>query len=178
LNQNDINLIQTAKRGNIDAFTELVGNYKNFVFRTAYGVVQSRPDAEDVTQETFIKAYQSLKTLQNDRTFPTWLARIVVRTALDFVQRRQRQPTATLHPEMVTTEDAHSQLDARMDLELALAKLSEEHRIVLVLREIQGFDYTELAEILNVPIGTVRSRLHHARAHLRGLLSGERGNGK
>ncbi len=175
LNQNDVNLIRTAKRGHGEAFTMLVRNYKNFVFQTAYGVVRSKPDAEDITQEAFMKVHQSLKGLHDERAFPTWLARITVRTALDWLHRNEKHRLSPLDPDEIA-KDANHAAELRLDLEQALGRLNHEQRSILVLRELQGFDYEELSKILDIPVGTVRSRLHHARAQLRLLLANERGN--
>jgi len=176
LNQQDLNLIRWARQGRRDSFSALIRNYQTFVFRTAYGVVQNRADAEDVTQETFIKVHQSLKALRDERTFPTWLARITVRTAIDWLHQKDKQKDLLASADPMTVDSGHSS-DLRMDLEQALAALSPEQRTVLVLREIHGFDYEQLAQILGVPVGTVKSRLHNARIELRQLLSSERGSG-
>lgn len=174
MNQDDINLIRAAKRGHVNAFTDLVRNYHAFVYRTAYGVLQNQSDAEDVTQETFIKVHQSLKGLRDERTFPTWIARIAIRTALDVLNHHKRHAWTPLEADVVGHHPAvDPDADIRLDLEHAFKQLDEEHRMILTLREVQGFQYEELAQILEIPIGTVRSRLHNARHRLRLLLSGE-----
>jgi len=172
LNADDLRLIRDAKHGDVEAFSRLVQNYKNFVYRTAYGVLQHKLDAEDVTQDVFLKVHQALRHLRDESTFPSWLARITVRTAIDLLQRSHHQRAGRLEEERVLfAEDVHHhQSQARLELNEALMKLSAAQRIILVLRELQGFTYEELAEILDVPIGTVRSRLHSARTHLRSHL--------
>lgn len=176
MKQDDLNLIRSAKRGQVEAFTSLVRNYKNFVFRTAYGVIRNKSDAEDVTQEVFIKIHQSLSSLRDEFTFPTWIARITVRTAIDWVRQIGKGQESDLDTDRLTTvHDPHTSSDMRLDLEQALGQLSPEQRTILILRELQGFDYEKLAEILDIPIGTVRSRLHNARSQLRLILSNERG---
>lgn len=172
MNVDDLNLIRDAKHGNTEAFSRLVRNYYNFVYRTAYGVLQHNLDAEDVTQEVFIKVHQSLKRLREERTFPSWLARITVRTAIDSSQRAHYQRAGPLHEERDLPETAvhHNQSFAYLELEEALKKLSEAQRLILVLRELHGFNYEELSGILEIPIGTVRSRLHNARRQLRSYL--------
>lgn len=169
MNQNDLDLIRNAKHGRTEAFATLINNYKNFVFRTAYGVLQNQHDAEDVTQETFIKVHRSLKNLHDEGTFPTWLARITVRTAIDWLRQSQRYQSSLLDMAPATTGDV-SHSDMRLDLEQALSLLTTNQRTIIILREVRGFDYEELAKILDIPIGTVRSRLHNARNHLRQLL--------
>ncbi len=176
LEQADLELIRRARHGDPQAIETIVRNYQSFVYRTAYGILQNAADAEDATQEAFIRAFRSLGRLREDRTFPTWLARIAVRISLDMVQakaRRAQDPTEEIHGSVAGGEDAAS---LRIDLERALAKLSPEHRTVIVLRAFHGLEYDEIAEVLDIPIGTVRSRLHHARMQLRMHLSGERGD--
>lgn len=177
MNDEDRKLIQAAKQGQIDAFTKLVRNYKNFVFQTAYGVLQNRSDAQDVTQDTFIQVYASLKRLREERSFPAWIARITVRKALDFTDMNQKHRGLPLNAERFrTAEDVHKATDAKLDLEQALQQLNDDQRSILVLRELHGFDYEELAKILSIPIGTVRSRLHNARNQLRRILLSGRGD--
>ena len=171
MNAEDHLIIRRAKHGDLHAFSTLVRNYKIYVYKTAFGILQNNSDAEDVTQETFLKVYQSLRSLRNEETFPTWIARIAVRTALDLVKKNQR--IQTYDPQ---TESSHlivdeAMPDARMELDFALEKLSPDHRAILVLREIQGWDYEQISRVLEIPIGTVRSRLYHARTQLRQILS-------
>lgn len=174
LTEDDIRLIKSAKRGNMDAFSKMVSNYKNFVYRTAYGILNHKSDAEDVTQETFIKVYQSLKGLRDERTFPSWLAKITVRNALDWRERHRRHRTESYEESLVSSGlNPHHQSEIRMDLYQAMQRLGADHRTILILRELHGFSYDELAEILELPVGTVRSRLHHARLQLRDELNRE-----
>lgn len=169
----DLALIRDVKTGNAEAFAALVRNYKTFVYRTAFSVVQNRSDAEDITQEAFIKVYKSLGMLRDEHTFPSWIAKITVRTALDWIGRMNRYPTVAMNVEQVTV-DPHQSTAVRLDMEQTLLRLSTDLRTVLVLRELHGFHYEELAEILDIPVGTVRSRLHHARLQLRLQLQDER----
>lgn len=171
MTEDDILLVQSAKRGNMEAFSAIVANYKDFVYRTAYGICRNRSDAEDVTQDTFIKVYQAIKTLRDARTFPSWIARIAVRRALDYRERQQNRRADPLEDtRLADGVIPHEQAEVRMDIEQAMATLAVDHRTVLVLRELHGFNYEELAQILDIPVGTVRSRLHHARLQLRALL--------
>ncbi len=177
MNQHDLSLIRDAIRGGTEAFTILVRNYKDFVYRTVYAVLQNHADTEDVVQETFIKAYQSIKGLREERTFPSWIARIAVRTAFDWKKRGDRTRAAPIELEQIAAEhDPNKAARIRIDVENALRQMSSEHRVTLVLREFHGFDYEEIAEILNIPIGTVRSRLFSARSKLRKALEEERGD--
>ncbi len=171
MNEADWALVRRAQRGDRDAVTTVITRYQGYVYRTAYGIVQYAADAEDVTQETFLKMYRSFQTLHDVRTFPSWLARIATRTALDRVAQRERTHLASPDVlEATAAPDAVHRSDLQIDVARALADLTPAHRAVLVLREVYGFDYAELAQILDVPVGTVRSRLHHARMQLRTAL--------
>ncbi|WP_290588487.1 sigma-70 family RNA polymerase sigma factor [Alicyclobacillus sp.] len=166
--------IRAARFGDPEAFARLVESYKDHLFRTAYAIVRDRGEAEDVVQEAFVKAYLTLPGLKDERAFSAWITTITTRLALDWIRRRR--PNVRLEDSDAAVQTDHRAMPAmkaelRIDLADALAKLSPEHRTVIALREIQGFDYQEMADILGIPIGTVRSRLHHARLQLRRLLS-------
>lgn len=176
LNEEDIELIRCAQQGNMQAFEQIVQNYRGFVFKTAYGVMQNRTDATDIVQETFVKVFISLKNLKELRTFPTWIAQITIRNALDVIAKHRRM--YAVHADIETLdagENAFEGLDLRIDIQQGLQKLSVEHRTALILREVQGFNYEEISKILDIPLGTVRSRIHHAREQLRRVLQGQKG---
>ncbi len=179
LSDDHLHLVRAAKAGDKEAFTHLVRLYKNFLFRTAFAIVRDHGEAEDVVQESFVKAFLSLLTLKDERAFPSWITTITSRIALDTVRRRRTNVDAfgvpIPNPELVPAHP--STPDLRLDISEAMSRLSPEHRAVVILREVQGFDYKEIADFLEVPIGTVRSRLHIARMQLRNLLhtNGERG---
>lgn len=184
MDEEQLGLVLAAKHGDKDAFAALVRAYKDYIFRTAYGILMNRTEAEDVAQETFVKAYLQLRGLREERSFPSWLATIATRRALDVAKRQQRWRFVPVEEELLYGEtDEMANVDKRMLVEELLGKLNPIHRAVLVLREIQGYDYVEISRILGVPIGTVRSRLNIARTQLRKLAiaSGEletHGNGK
>lgn len=172
----DLTLIRDAKQGNAEAFANLIRSYQNFAYKTVLGVLNNAADADDALQETFLKVHRALPKLRDERTFPSWLARIATRTALDLVRARGHVRTA--YDDEIDTHsfvDPGPQVDLRLDLQQALSRLSPEHRAILVLREVQGFDYAAIADILHIPLGTVRSRLFNARAQLR--LQLEMGDG-
>ncbi|UOF90705.1 sigma-70 family RNA polymerase sigma factor [Fodinisporobacter ferrooxydans] len=173
MEEKDLQLIRSAKHGSKEAFALLVQNYKQYVYRTAYGILQSRTDAEDVVQEAFIKAYLSLAQLQEERSFPSWITTITTRLAIDLIKKRQRASPVTWDDSWLQIQDPKhdiSHTELRLSVHHALAELNEDHRAILILREIHGFDYQEIANILQIPIGTVRSRLHSARMQLRKTL--------
>jgi RNA polymerase sigma-70 factor, ECF subfamily len=176
VNESDIQLIQQAKRGDKEAFTQLVHNYKNYVFKSAFAILGDREEARDVSQEAFAKAYVSLRTLKDASTFPSWLGTIVTRMSIDAGKRKKRQTPIGEHSigEELGGQppDSLSAVERRMVLEESLARLREDERVIFVLRELQDRTYQEIADILAIPVGTVRSRLHSARHNLRRMIGG------
>ncbi len=178
----DGRLIAESLAGNQGAFGILVGRYQDRLFNAVYRVLDNLEDAQDVTQESFVSAYQSLASYKGDAQFFTWLYRIAMNAAISL--RRKKRATISLDSAIgsVTTfhpvdESRDSQpgsalerAESEAQLRWALNRLSMEHRAVIVLKDIDDLRYEEIAEIMKVPIGTVRSRLHRARLELRELL--------
>ncbi len=144
-------------------------------------LVQSPDDAADVVQDAFLNAFQSLHTFKGDAEFFTWLYRIAFNTAISL--KRKRRPTVSLEThsgdsgldpddpsEYVRPGVALERTEEEQELTVAIARLSPEHREVLLLKDIDGLKYEDIADLLKVPIGTIRSRLHRARLELRDLL--------
>lgn len=174
----DQQLIESALAGNSAAFGELVRKYQDRLYNTMVHVTGSAEDAHDVVQDAFVKAFVKLESFQRTSAFYTWLYRIAFNTAVS--RQRRRRPTQSLD---CGQDCGHEPIDSgaapgdRMEREelagqvrAALETLSDEHRTVLVLRDIDGCDYEAMAEILAVPLGTVRSRLYRARLQLRDQL--------
>jgi RNA polymerase sigma-70 factor (ECF subfamily) len=161
-------LIGKAKGGDKDAFALLVKRYKDSVFRYALGMLSDRMEAEDVSQEAFIKAFYSLSRLDNSYAFSSWLTRIVSNLCYDRIKKLKKENTAVLGEliETVSNNDME-QTDLHMTIEDAMKTLSPEHREAIILRDVEGYSYDEIAGMLNIPIGTVRSRLSTARLLLR-----------
>ncbi len=175
----DALLIDETLGGKSQAFGELVQKYQDRLYNTVLHVVGTPHDARDVVQDAFVQAFVKLETFQHASAFYTWLYRIAFNIAIS--HRRRRRPTTSIEWNRETTgqepvasgADAHQQLEQAErceQVQQAIAQLSEEHRAVLVLREIDGCCYETIAEILELPIGTVRSRLHRARLQLRDIL--------
>lgn len=170
-------LVYDAKRGNIEAFTQLVKRSKGSVYRQALAMVNDATEAEDIAQEAFVKAYISLSKLESEYAFAAWLTRIVSRLCHDRVQKRKREQQLTRDnlDERIPASDASrgsaEQMQWQINIREALQKLSVEHREAIVLRDIQGFSYDEMADILQIPAGTVKSRIHAARLALRNELA-------
>ncbi|MBN6185484.1 sigma-70 family RNA polymerase sigma factor [Aneurinibacillus sp. BA2021] len=173
-------LIQKARQGDKDAFIQLVTRYKGVVFRQAYAMLNDHMEAEDVSQEAFLKVYASLRTLETDYAFASWLTRIVSRLCYDRLQKKKRNHvvfTDEWEEHLPSSNEVMERTQMQLSIEEALQKLSAEHRTVIVLRDVQGFSYDEIADVLQVPVGTIKSRIHTARLALRNeLRKEERGN--
>ena len=140
--------------------------HRRFALSVALQVVRDRDDAEDVCQEAFLRVHRSLDQFERQSRFTTWLYRIVFNLGLDHLRRRR---AAAVLDERVQSHDPAPRLDA-LGVDRALATLSTNHRDVLVLREIEGMSYAEISRVMNCPIGTVMSRLHHARRQMQSQL--------
>jgi RNA polymerase sigma-70 factor (ECF subfamily) len=186
VSDDDRRLIAECLGGRRDAFGELVSRYQARLYNAAVRLVDSPEDAADVVQDAFLNAYQSLHTFKGDAEFFTWLYRIAFNTAIS-LKRKKRAVVSldaggrdgNLDPddpsEYIRPGAALERSEDQTQLRDAMERLSPEHREVLVLKDIEGLKYEEIAEILDVPIGTIRSRLHRARLELRDLLGGEGG---
>jgi RNA polymerase sigma-70 factor (ECF subfamily) len=172
-------LIRSTLAGETAAFGELVLAYQDRLYNTLYRLLGSAEDARDVVQEAFVQAFVKLESFRGSAAFYTWLYRIAFNLAMS--HRRRQKPTASLDfsrsehgvepVDGQPTPEAHAARHDRARLvHAALAELADEFRQVVVLRELEGCRYEEIAEILNLPIGTVRSRLFRARMTLRERL--------
>lgn len=184
MNTDDRRLIADALAGRTAAFGELVVRHQDRLYNATLRIVSHPDDAADIVQEAFINAFQSLASFKGDSEFYTWLYRIAFNAAA--TQARKRRPRVFLDsrdsregtpvreladpsPES-RPETAAERRDEEKKLQTALERLSHEHRSVLVLKDMEGWKYEEIAEVLAVPIGTIRSRIHRARLELRDLL--------
>ena len=178
---NDAQLIEETLAGDSAAFGNLVQKYQDRLYNTIVHVTGSAEDALDVVQDAFVQAFLKLDTFQQSSAFYTWLYRIAFNVAASRLRRRKptrsvehARESSGLEPVDPRPGPDHraEQDECCQQVQEAIAGLSEEHRDVLVLREIDGCCYETIADILDVPIGTVRSRLHRARLHLREELRG------
>jgi RNA polymerase sigma-70 factor (ECF subfamily) len=177
----DNRLIAECLRGDTAAFGVLVRRYQDRLFNSIYRMVANAEDAQDVVQEAFLSAYQSLEGFKGDSLFFTWLYRIAVNMAIS-LKRKQRAtlrmdagphegPVEPADPSDVSRPGhALEKAEQEQRIQRALARLSPEHRAVLVMKDMEGQKYEDMAAILQVPIGTIRSRLHRARLELREIL--------
>jgi RNA polymerase sigma-70 factor (ECF subfamily) len=182
VNDDDRRLIAECLGGRRDAFGDLVSRYQARLYNAAIRLVDNPEDAADVVQDAFLNAYQSLRSFKGDAEFFTWLYRIAFNTAISLKRKRRAavsleasangehglepdDPSEYVRPGLALQRSEEERL-----LYAALARLSGEHRDVLVMKDLEGLKYEEIAEVMGVPIGTVRSRLHRARLELRDLL--------
>ena len=173
-------MIRRVQHGDVDAFGLLVTAYEKNVFNVALQMLGNREDAQDIAQEAFLKAYNSLSSFRGDSKFSSWLYRIVSNLCLDFKRRQSRRPSSSLTVEDDDGENV--QLDiadesqspetllerklTREAVRRGLAELPEEQRQILLLREIQGLSYEEIGEAMGLEAGTVKSRIFRARKKL------------
>jgi RNA polymerase sigma-70 factor, ECF subfamily len=181
----DADLIARSRDGDLDAFNILVTRYERTVFSVAMRYMRAKDLAEDVTQDAFVRAYQSIDTFRNDagEGFRSWLLRIATNRALDVLRAQARRPSDSLDArlddeERVWEPESHDESafdfaardELGRSLEIALGKIHPDQRIVVILSDIHGHSYEEIADITGVPLGTVKSRINRARARLRELL--------
>ena len=183
MSDEDRDAVRRVQAGETEAFEVLVEKYKRKTFRLAYSVLRDQEEALDVAQEAFVKAFRSLPKFKGDSAFYTWLFRITMNLALD--RRRQRATRLrSMGGEEVSPEewertavatgprpdDEAAGAERRERIGRALASLPEHHRSIIILSDIEGLSYREIAEVLAIPMGTVMSRLHNARKRLREAL--------
>ncbi len=176
----DAELVARSKAGDTVAFGELVRRYQKPVFRIVLRMVKSQDDADDLTQDTFVRAYRGLKTFKEEYDFHPWLYRIAVNQAINFINRRKRQAAVDLEdvpegdiktgPEPESPMQAASRRELLDQLEGALGSLPDDQRTVFLLRVQEGLSYEEIAKAMGTPKGTVMSRLARARMALRKYL--------
>lgn len=177
----DVNkLVRRAQRGDADAYAELVRRYQDKIYGLGYHLAGNHADAEDLAQEAFVKAYYALGSFRLEADFGTWLHRITVNLWIN-VRRRERpvvsldEPVKTdegeIQRELPGTADGPQEVLEQKEFQWfvrrALRQISREHRVVLVLREMQGYSYEEIARVLDCSLGTVKSRISRARIALK-----------
>lgn len=183
----DKHILARARRGELDAFEELVRQYEKRVYAVALRSSGSPEDAADITQEVFLRAWRSIESFRGDSGFSTWLFRITMNLCVDHARHKNAQPQT--QPLVVGEEDAERPIpdtaptpeehlensELGRELAAALDEVSEEHRRIVLLRDVSCLSYTEIAEVLEISEGTVKSRLSRARIALRTILL-RRGN--
>jgi RNA polymerase sigma factor RpoE len=182
----DRQLVRRAQAGDFSAFDLLIQKYQERVYNTIYHMTSNHEDANDLTQEAFIKAYKAINSFKGDSSFFTWIYRIAVNKTINFLKTRKNRIHLSLNdldfnaehdPEIVAFVSENT---PRRDLNLselqeklneAMQKLSDTHRLVVTLHDVQGLSHEEISRIMDCNTGTVRSRLFYARQQLQGFLS-------
>ncbi|MGD8404563.1 MAG: RNA polymerase sigma factor [Anaerolineales bacterium] len=180
-------LIQDAQRGSLDSFNTLVLNYQDMLFNTALRIMGDQEAAADATQEAFLSAFRAIRSFRGG-SFKSWLLRTVTNACYDELRRQKRRPTTPLEPEMEDGEEMDTprwladpsmgpEEEAEIDelehaIQHCLDELPTEFRAVVVLTDIQGMDYKEVAASVRAPLGTIKSRLARARLRMRECLQG------
>lgn len=189
MSENERLLVEKSKSGDIGAFEQLVENYQKKVFNIALRMIGNYDDAGDLTQEVFIRVFKSIKSFKEQSSFSTWLYRITTNVCLDELRKRKNKKVISLDEELklddsevkrqIESDDPSPEETAEKEelkkiIKKAINDLTEEHRVVIVLRDIQGFSYEEISRIINCPEGTVKSRINRARQALKELLKSKR----
>lgn len=182
----DSELVQAARDGDLKAYDSLIRRYQERIYATVYHMTGNHEDANDLAQEAFIKAYTALKSFKGDSSFYTWVYRIAVNKTINFLKQRKNKVSLSLNdlefniendPDLVAfVSDKTPRRDVAITelqekLNAAMQKLSDVHRMVVTLHDVQGLSHEEIAKIMECNVGTVRSRLFYARQQLQAYLS-------
>lgn len=176
----DEDLVRQIKNGDLDAFDQLVRRYEVKIYNVAFRFMGNHADAVDLAQDTFIRMYQALPGFRGDSSFATWLYRVAANACRDELRKRQRRRSVSMD-EMIATSPANmpaapgdyspeetiQRRETQQQVQECLNQLSNDHRLILVMREIQGFSYEEIAGALGCSLGTVKSRISRARSALK-----------
>ena len=183
LQHQEEDLIEKAKAGDVKSFEILIANYKKRAFNIAYRMLGNLEDANDVTQESFLKIYRSIDKFKGKSSFSTWLYSIVNNTCIDFIRKNRKKTTISIDTnydedgyeieiadEKNTTESLFEKKEIIRSIHDAINRLNHDQKIVIILRDIQGFSYFEISKILNISEGTVKSRISRGRKNLKNIL--------
>ncbi|MGI6553814.1 MAG: sigma-70 family RNA polymerase sigma factor [Bacillota bacterium] len=178
-------LIEKSKQGNLEAFEELVILYEKQIYNVAYRFIGNHDDASDLAQEAFVRAFKSIKSFRGEASLKTWLYHIVANVCRDELRKRKRQPVVSLDAPIITEdgemhrqqedwsfapERIYERIEVQETVQQLLGELIPEYRLVLIMREIQGFTYEEIATQLGCSLGTVKSRINRARHALKNKI--------
>lgn len=185
----DEELVTRSKNGNLQAFEELVCRYERKIYSVAYRLMGSYDDANDLAQEAFLKAFRAINSFRGDSSFSTWLCRIVTNLCRDELRKRYRISVESLDQKICLgdvevkkqipssepgPEEIYEKHELQQELQDLLTSLSPEFRLAVVLRDLQGFTYQEIAEQMECSVGTVKSRISRARSFLKEKLLAQR----
>jgi RNA polymerase sigma factor (sigma-70 family) len=182
----EMTLVERVRQGDLSAYDDLVRRYQERIYATIYHMTSNHEDANDLAQEAFIKAFHAIKSFKGGSSFYTWVYRIAVNKTINFLKQRKNKAQMSLDdldvnaehdPDLValiserTPRREINLAELQEKLNVAMQKLSEPHRLVVTLHDVQGLSHEEIATILECNIGTVRSRLFYARQQLQAYLS-------
>jgi len=185
---NELWLVEQSRNGDVDAFEELIKDYKKTAYNIAFGVLRNVEDAEDASQEALIKVYKSIQNFNMQSSFKSWMYRIVVNTCIDFKRKKNINAVSidenidlggnkefkreiaddSNNPDALVEQNFNNKL-----IKDAVNKLEDDFKMIIILRDIQGFSYIEISEMLSCNLGTVKSRLNRARKNLKEILKNE-----
>lgn len=181
-------LVRRAQDGDREAFRELVERYQRRVYSIAYGMLKNSDDAFDVSQEVFVKVFRYVENFNHQSSFYTWLYRITVNMCIDFIRKNKKRRSVEYDDGIARGEDVvgaehimpsqlglnpdrvYGRKELREKMLEALDTLSDKHRTILIMREVDGMSYEEMADALNISKGTVMSRLFHARKYFQDAI--------
>ena len=183
MERTDAELVRLAREGDRDAFRELVERYQRKIYAVLLGMLHDHDAAWEIAQETFIRAMKSLDQYKGDASFYTWLYRIGVNLAIDHQRRERRSPIVDVDEQVVERQESIAEEQRREDparrvadrqlgerVRAAIDELTPDHRAIILLREVEGLSYDEIAKVMQCAKGTVMSRLHYARKKLQAAL--------
>ncbi|HHW06403.1 MAG TPA: sigma-70 family RNA polymerase sigma factor [Clostridia bacterium] len=186
MERDEATLIARSQQGDVEAFGELVALYERQVYTIAYRFMGNPEDASDLAQEAFVRAFRAVKSFRGEASFKTWLYHIIANVCRDELRKRKKQVVVSLDAPIMTDdgfitreqddwslapERVYESIELQETIQKLLNQLTPEYRQVLVLREIQGFTYEEIAQILACSLGTVKSRINRARKAMRDLIA-------
>lgn len=175
----EVLLIKKAQKGDEKALEALLLRYQKKIYNVAYRFMGSEADAYDMAQEAMIKIYRSIRAFRRDASFSSWVYRLTVNTCLDGLRKRKKAPLPydnkmendVAIEDSIENPEIHAlTIESLEDIQKAISLLSEEHRITVILRDIQGLTYEEISETLSISIGTVKSRISRGRQRLKQIL--------
>jgi RNA polymerase sigma-70 factor (ECF subfamily) len=185
MGENEKKLVEKAKSGDIKAFEKLIEDHQKKVFNIALRMIGDYDEASELAQEAFLKAYKSIKSFKGDSLFSTWIYKITTNVCLDEIRRKKKKKLISLDEDIEHDgsefkrqikdhspgpESLAENNELKRMVKESINLLPEDYKIVIVLRDIQGFSYEEISRIIKCPIGTVKSRINRARRALKKIL--------
>ena len=182
-NVNDEELVEKVKNGDIDAFEEVIAKYEKRVFSLIYNMLKNDNDIEDIAQEVFVKVYRNIHKFKGNSSLYTWIYRITTNLCLDYMKKQKSviyideklqlddgEVEFQIPCEEKLQDELYEEKEIKRKLEKCIAKLPDKQRVMIVLRDIKGFSYEEISDILEMKLGTVKSQINRARLKLKELL--------